>query len=87
MKVVATDGANTYEDSIDGIGFDMHFSDVNDSMPHADGIPWTVNNAISEGWREQDGTRTFRSMDTVKHQDIAAFLRRIRNYTETGNVI
>ena len=86
LRVVATDGVNTYEDSVDGISFDMHFSDVNDSTPHADDIQWTANNAISEGWREQDGTRTFRGMDTVKRQDMAAFLYRIAGspaYTPT----
>ena len=65
----------------------MHFSDVNDSTPHADDIQWTANNAISEGWREQDGTRTFRGMDTVKRQDMAAFLHRIKNYADTGSAI
>ena len=54
----------------------VSFRDVDASTPHADDIKWTASAGISTGWIEPDGTRTFRGMDTVKRQDMAAFLRR-----------
>ncbi|WP_270405191.1 S-layer homology domain-containing protein [Candidatus Collinsella stercoripullorum] len=53
------------------------FSDVSEATPHVDDIHWLASTGISEGWVEDDGTRTFRGMDTVKRQDMAAFLYRI----------
>ena len=52
------------------------FRDVSSSTPHSADIAWTAASGISTGWIEPDGTRTFRGMDTVKRQDMAAFLRR-----------
>ena len=54
----------------------VSFRDVDASTPHADDIKWTASAGISTGWIEPDGTRTFRGMDSVKRQDMAAFLRR-----------
>ena len=53
------------------------FRDVNASTPHAKDIAWITEAGISTGWREADGSYTFRGMDTVKRQDMAAFLRRL----------
>lgn len=53
-----------------------YFSDVDEDTPHYEDILWLANKEISEGWEERDGTRTFRGMDSVKRQDMAAFLRR-----------
>ena|GEM_PF-6706778 len=54
----------------------MVFRDVSSSTPHADDIGWLADAKVSEGWVEPDGSRTFRGMDSVKRQDMAAFLRR-----------
>ena len=53
------------------------FADVNKSTPHAKEILWLAHAGISEGWKEKDGSSTFRGMDTVKRQDMAAFLKRL----------
>lgn len=53
------------------------FRDINASTPHAKDIEWITKAGISTGWRETDGSYTFRGMDTVKRQDMAAFLRRL----------
>ena len=52
------------------------FRDVSSSTPHSADIAWAAESGISTGWIESDGSRTFRGMDTVKRQDMAAFLRR-----------
>lgn len=52
------------------------FTDVNTSTPHYYDIKWMKDSKVSEGWLEADGTRTFRPMNTVVRQDMAAFLRR-----------
>lgn len=55
----------------------MVFADVRQGdTPHAADIQWLADNGISGGWLESNGTYTFRGMDTVKRQDMAAFLRR-----------
>ena len=51
------------------------FRDVNSSTPHREDIVWLADNKISEGWKVGDSYE-FRGMDTVKRQDMAAFLRR-----------
>ncbi|RYQ10070.1 internalin, partial [Bifidobacterium pseudolongum subsp. globosum] len=53
------------------------FRDVNRSTPHAEDILWLVHAGISTGWKEADGTSTFRGMSPVVRQDMAAFLRRL----------
>ncbi len=62
------------------------FSDVSPETPHSLEVWWLASLGISEGWLESDGTRTFRPMDTVKRQDMAAFLYRLAGsprYTPT----
>lgn len=46
--------------------------DTSASTPHFDDIQWMIETSVSVGWPD----RTFRPMDTVKRQDMAAFLRR-----------
>ena len=58
-----------------GAGY-ARFRDVTEQTPHADDIGWLSDAKVSEGWREPDGSRTFRGMDPVRRQDMAAFLRR-----------
>lgn len=53
------------------------FRDVNKSTPHAEDILWLAHAGISTGWKEADGTSTFRGMSPVVRQDMAAFLRRL----------
>lgn len=53
------------------------FTDVNPDTPHAEDILWLAHAGISTGWTEADGTKTYRGMDTVKRQDMAAFLHRL----------
>ena len=55
----------------------MQFEDVNASTPHSEDIQWLADNGITEGWVDATGKRTFRGMDTVKRQDMAAFLKRL----------
>ncbi|WP_270405192.1 BspA family leucine-rich repeat surface protein [Candidatus Collinsella stercoripullorum] len=56
------------------------FLDVNPSTPHCNEIWWMASNGISTGWMEPTGGFTFRGMDTVKRQDMAAFLRRLSSF-------
>lgn len=53
------------------------FRDVNYDTPHAEDVLWLAHAGISTGWKEADGTSTFRPKDTVKRQDMAAFLYRL----------
>ncbi|WP_081664124.1 InlB B-repeat-containing protein [Bifidobacterium sp. AGR2158] len=53
------------------------FRDVNRGTPHAEDILWLAHAGISTGWKESDGTSTFRGMSPVVRQDMAAFLRRL----------
>ena len=52
------------------------FRDVSGSTPHVDDIRWLADRGISTGWKEADGSFTFRGMSPVVRQDMAAFLRR-----------
>ena len=61
------------------------FRDVTASTPHADDIRWAASAGITTGWAESDGTRTFRGMDTVKRQDMAAFMRREATLMKVGD--
>ena len=85
LRAVINTGEYYYWDDVEGDGQkfleipatpSVSFRDVDASTPHADDIKWTASAGISTGWIEPDGTRTFRGMDTVKRQDMAAFLRR-----------
>ena len=53
------------------------FSDVSGSTPHAGDILWTYESGVSTGWVSPDGARTFRPMDRIVRQDMAAFLYRL----------
>lgn len=59
----------------------MDFADVQQGganpTPHAADIQWLADNGISGGWQEPDGTSTFRGMNPVVRQDMAAFLKRL----------
>ena len=57
-----------------------YFSDVDEDTPHYKEILWLASTKISEGWLQDDGSRVFRGMDTVKRQDMAAFLHRLAEY-------
>ena len=53
------------------------FRDVSSSTPHAEDVLWLAHANVSTGWLESDGSRTFRGMDPVRRQDMAAFLYRL----------
>ena len=53
------------------------FKDVDRATPHAEDILWLAHAGISTGWQEPDGTSTFRGMNPVVRQDMAAFLKRL----------
>ena len=53
------------------------FRDVSGSTPHVDDIRWLADRGISTGWKEADGSFTFRGMSPVVRQDMAAFLKRL----------
>ena len=53
------------------------FRDVGKNTPHAEDILWLAHSGISTGWKEADGTSTFRPRESVKRQDMAAFLYRL----------
>ena len=53
------------------------FSDVDRYTPHAEDVLWLAHAGISTGWRESDGSYTFRGTNVVKRQDMAAFLHRL----------
>ena len=53
------------------------FKDVDRNTPHAEDILWLAHAGISTGWKEADGTSTFRGMSPVVRQDMAAFLKRL----------
>lgn len=53
------------------------FSDVDSSTPHAKEVWWLASTGVSEGWKEDDGTRTFRPYDEIARCDMAAFLHRM----------
>ena len=73
---------DTSEKTEQGSGETVKFADVSNSTPHADDIRWLASSGISEGWLEQNGSRTFRGMDSVKRQDMAAFLYRLAGSPE-----
>ena len=54
------------------------FHDINAGSAFNLEISWLALNGITEGWTEADGTRTFRSAQTVNRDQMAAFLYRLR---------
>ena len=73
---------DTSEKTEQGSEGNIKFADVDSSTPHSEDIHWLANSGISEGWLEQNGSRTFRGMDSVKRQDMAAFLYRLAGSPE-----
>ena len=67
-------GSPSYSPSKEDKAF---FSDVTSSTPHSKEIWWLAHTGISEGWLEDDGTRTFRPYDSLARADMAAFLYRL----------
>ena len=67
-------GSPDYEPTAEDMAY---FSDVDESTPHYREVLWLYSTGVSEGWEEKDGSHTFRGMDTVKRQDMAAFLHRM----------
>lgn len=57
----------------------LRFRDVAASTPHRDSIVWLSSTGVTTGWKEADGSTVFRGMNTVKRQDMAAFLHRLAN--------
>ena len=53
------------------------FADVDPDTPHAMAVWWLARMGISEGWAEQDGSRTFRPLGEVARADMAAFIYRL----------
>ena len=60
------------------------FADVNADTPHAKEVWWLAANGISEGWKEANGSKTFRPYETVARQDMAAFLFRLAKVAKKG---
>ena len=61
------------------------FVDVNENTPHYKEICWLAQTGISTGWKVSSGNE-FRGMDSVKRQDMAAFLKRLSDYLNKGGV-
>ena len=53
------------------------FADVKQGTYHRKEILWLASAEVSEGWTEQDGSKTFRPLEQVKRCDMAAFLHRM----------
>lgn len=63
------------------------FKDVDRATPHAEDILWLAHAGISTGWQEPDGTSTFRGMNPVVRQDMAAFLKRLADAAGKSGVV
>ena len=61
------------------------FRDVDRNTPHAEDILWLAHAGISTGWKEKDGTATFRGMSPVVRQDMAAFLKRLADKADKAD--
>lgn len=53
------------------------FNDVNADTPHAEDILWLAKMGISAGYKNSDGSCSFKPMTPVYRQDMAAFMRRL----------
>ncbi|MHA7155020.1 S8 family serine peptidase [Arthrobacter sp. TMN-50] len=53
------------------------FRDVPATMQFQDEMSWMAAEGISTGWRESDGTRTYRPLTTVNRDAMAAFMYRM----------
>ena len=59
------------------VTFLIGFTDVQEDTPHSEDINWLANTGVSQGWTEEDGSRTFRPFVNVARCDMAAFIRRL----------
>ncbi|MBP2216008.1 hypothetical protein [Arthrobacter sp. CAN_C5] len=60
-----------------GVGGDVGgFADISDSQQFYTEMMWLANERISTGWTEKDGTRTYRALQPVNRDAMAAFLYR-----------
>ncbi len=57
----------------------IEFDDVSEDTAHADDITWLAGTGVSEGWKNDDGTREFRPASQIARADMAAFLYRLAN--------
>ena len=53
------------------------FKDVHSGTPHAEDILWLAHAGIATGWNEPDGSASYRGMNPIARQDMAAFLKRL----------
>ena len=53
------------------------FADCGSSTAHYKEVCWLASTGVSEGWKESNGTKTFRPFNTVARADMAAFLHRM----------
>ena len=60
------------------------FRDVSESTAHAREVWWLASTEVSTGWRETDGTWTFRGLTEAKRADMAAFLHRLSDLPANG---
>ncbi|KAB8288616.1 T9SS C-terminal target domain-containing protein [Bifidobacterium ramosum] len=67
-----------YEKAKPTLGKGVSFKDVTSSTPHSADIAWLARTGVTTGWKESDGSTTFRGMSSVKRQDMAAFLHRMK---------
>ena len=64
------------------------FEDVDSSTPHSKDIQWMYCNGITTGFRDPGSypvTYSYKGMNTVIRQDMAAFLRRMASRQKIGN--
>ena len=68
-------------DAIKGLKTALVFTDVSADTPHAEDIQWMADNGLAQGYLNPDGrTYHFSGMDTMKRQDMAAFLHRLADF-------
>ena len=53
------------------------FTDVTTKTAHFEDIAWLAETGISKGWKNVNGTLSFRPLEGVKRADMAAFLYRL----------
>ncbi|WP_239519338.1 immunoglobulin-like domain-containing protein [Bifidobacterium ramosum] len=66
----------TYAKADPRLGKAISFRDVTSTTPHAADIAWLAKTGVTTGWKETGGSSTFRGMNSVIRQDMAAFLQR-----------
>ena len=66
------------------------FGDVDSSTVHSKDIQWMYCNGITTGFRDPGSypvTYSYKGMNTVIRQDMAAFLRRMASRQKIGNAV